>query len=339
MASEEQKEGSKSAVGEQNGTNGAEKSTKQKRSEANGTAENNKKKESTEEDGKSATSSVPSKRKAKAPTEPSKVPRRSARSAPKPETSPVQILNFLLSPASIPFARPKDEQSEVSSDANLRTYSTSALTPFEELMSAVILSRPISHALGVRSIRTLLNPPYEYTTPKKIRAAGAEGRRKALDEARTQHRQKTADELGILADAVVEKLGDGEEDVSLERVRKECEEDVLKERDLLKSNIKGLGNTGLDIFFRRVQGQWPEAYPFMDARTTDAIRKLGLPASADELQSLLDDSWQDLEHEDIDGKDEDEKKRKVFVRLLERAVGADLEHNLDQLLTEAAKME
>ncbi len=55
-----------------------------------------------------------------------------------------------------------------------------------------------------------------------------EGCRKALDRARTQHRQKTAEELVGLADAVVESLGDGEDDVSLERVRKECDHDVEK---------------------------------------------------------------------------------------------------------------
>lgn len=65
--------------------------------------------------------------------------------------------------------------------------------------------------------------PYKFTTPKAIREAGPEGRRDALDRSRTQHRQKTADELGALADAVVETLGDGEDDVGLERVRGEAE--------------------------------------------------------------------------------------------------------------------
>ena len=56
------------------------------------------------------------------------------------------------------------------------------------------------------------------------------GRRKALDTARTQHRQKTADELGRLADAIVETLGEGEDDVGLERVREESGKDVQKVR-------------------------------------------------------------------------------------------------------------
>ena len=95
-------------------------------------------------------------------------------------------------------------------------------------MCAVILSRPISHALGLRTIRTLLNDPYGFTTPKKIRDGGFESVIKAVNQARTQHRQKTAEELVILADAAVDHLGDGDEDVTLERVQRECDHDWQK---------------------------------------------------------------------------------------------------------------
>ena len=174
---------------------------------------------------------VPSKRKAKAPSSPSKAPRRSARGAPQSNPRPLQVLQFLLSDASLKFSRPKDEiEALTSSEEDIRTYGSLSFTPFEELLCAVILSRPISHALGVRSIRTLLNAPYEYKTPQALREAGSDGRRKALDKAKTQHRQKTADELGGLADAVVEVLGTGDDDTALERVREESSKDVEKVR-------------------------------------------------------------------------------------------------------------
>lgn len=92
----------------------------------------------------------------------------------------------------------------------------------------MVLSRPISHALGLRSIRTIFNDPWKLNTPESLREAGPDGRRKALDEARTQHRQKTADELGLLAGVLVDKLGDDEDDVAMERVRRECNYDVEK---------------------------------------------------------------------------------------------------------------
>ena len=174
-------------------------------------------------------SAIPSKRKAKTNNVPAKAPRRSARSAAQVQPHPVRLINYLLSPNSLDSCRPKDEIEDVKNrESDVRTYSSSTFSPFEELMCAVILSRPISHGLGLRSIRTLFNEPYHFTTPKRIREAGFEPVRKALDEARTQHRQKTAEELVLLADAVVEHLGDGDEDVSLERVRRECDHDWEK---------------------------------------------------------------------------------------------------------------
>ncbi|KAL8831666.1 MAG: hypothetical protein Q9191_000744 [Dirinaria sp. TL-2023a] len=297
---------------------------------------------------------IPAKRKAKskAKDEPSKAPRRSARGAPQTPIEPVKMVNLLLSSDSIDLCRPKDETEDLKNRGNIKTYSISAFSPFEELVCAVILSRPISHALGLRSIRTIFNDPHNFTTPKAILKAGAEGRRQALDDAKTQHRQKTAEELGLLADLANGTLGDGEDDVSLEKVRIDGQHDQEKvskvngdlslhltspqEREILRKNVKGLGKTGLDIFGRRIQGIWPAFYPFVDQRTAAALEKLGLPADAEDLDKLLTERWEEFEIRDIDAKDDDEKKRKAFVRVLERAIGADLEGNTDAFKTKAA---
>lgn len=178
---------------------------------------------------------VPSKRKAATKDEPSKAPRRSARGAQSASTDPVKILRFLLSPDAVDLCRPKDETEDLKTrGSGIKTYSASTFTPFEELISAVILSRPISHALGLRSIRTIFNEPWNFTTVKALQDAGSEGRRAALDEARTQHRQKTAEELGLLADALVERLGDNEDDVSMERIRRESEYNAVKVSDRIQ---------------------------------------------------------------------------------------------------------
>ena len=301
-------------------------------------------------------SSVPSKRKADAPLPPPKAARRSARTAPESPLDPLKTLQILLSPSSLSFCRPSDEIADLEArGSDLVTYSSSNFSPFEELACAVILSRPISHALGLRSIRTLFNEPYEFNSPKAMREAGAEGRRKALDEAKTQHRQKTAEELGALADAVVETIGDGEEDVRLEKVRRDAGNDVDKvdremvewnsrqadlrwqEKEFLKKNVKGLGKIGLDIFFRRIQAEWKEAYPFADQKTLGALKKLALPDSAEGLKKLLDENWKDLHTEDIVAEDDESKRRKAFVRILERAVGADLEGKIDKVKAEAGR--
>lgn len=140
----------------------------------------------------------------------------------------------------------------------------------------------------------------------------------------------------ILANAVVEDIGTGENDTSLERVRKESGYDGGRERELLKKSIKGLGKTGLDIFARRIQGAWPEFYPFADDRSIEAIKTLGLGENAEKLKDLIDKHWSQLERRDMAASDENEEKRKAFARVLERAVGAQLEGNLDTVKAETA---
>lgn len=266
---------------------------------------------------------------------------KAARHSSETKSKSATILQYLLRPAALELCRPNDESkalAESKDKANLRTYSSSTLTPFEELLCAAVLSRPISHALGHRSIRTILNPPYNFTTPKSIREAGKEKCHEAMFDAHTQHKEKTAIEIAHIADVVAEKFG-GEEDTSLEEVRKQTKRDVGKERELLRSSIKGVGPTGLDIFFRRVQWLWTEAFPFMDKRTKDAMAALGLPDKAGEMFEALERIWEDLDAGEVAGKDENERKRRAFVVVLERAVGAHLEKKSETVLEEAGKTE
>ncbi|KAI7282785.1 hypothetical protein KC345_g3300 [Hortaea werneckii] len=277
-------------------------------------------------------------KKANASDEPAKAPRRSGRGALKAQPSKQQLLNFLLSDSASVLCRPDDETEDMKNRGNIRTYSTSVLTPFEELTCAVILSRPISHRLGLRTIRTILNPPYGFTSAKAVQDAGNEKHIQAVWDARTQHKEKTAGEIGMIADVVLEKFtaeGD-KEGTQLERVRTECNKDVEKEREMLKSNIKGLGRTGLDIFFRRVQWQWEAGYPFVDGKSAQSLYKLGLPDEGEELHKLIEQHWEKLETKQLAGEDEKAKKRRALVVVLERATGADLEGESEAVVEAAA---
>ncbi|GME23166.1 Endonuclease, partial [Neofusicoccum parvum] len=204
----------------------------------------------------------------------------------------------------------------------------------EGRLAAVVLARPVAHALGQRAVRALLNPPRALATPAAVREAGAEGRVEALVEARTLHKEKTAEELGGCAEVVGERWGD---DGGLEGVREEGGWSVEGERRVLKEGVKGLGETGLDIFCRRVQWLWEEVYPFVDGRTKGALEELGLPGEAEELRDLLEREWDGLGVKDIALKDEEEKKRRAFVIVLERAVGASLEKKVQEVVDEAAR--
>jgi len=292
-------------------------------------------------EAKPSTTKESSKKRKKAPDQhddPQKAPRRSGRGALKSEPSQHQLLNYMLSKDAEELCRPDDETEDVKSRGDIRTYSSSALNPFEELLCAVILSRPISHRLGVRAIRTILNDPYNFTSAKAVQAAGKEKHHQALWDARTQHKAKTAEEIGLVADVVLDKFtkDDDEEGTNMQKIREDCNRDVPKEREYMKSSIKGLGKTGLDIFFRRVQWIWDAGYPFVDDRTRQSLRKLGLPEEGQELEKLMGELWSKLETDRLAGDDEAAKKRRAFVTLLERATGSDLEGKQDALLQAAA---
>ena len=196
----------------------------------NGQAEEGRATEAAEEASeelKSKKSAVPKKRKAENDDKPTKAPRRSARGTEKTPVDPVKVINFLLSPEASDLCRPKDEAAAIAEKGDgFRTYSSQEFSPFEELVCAAILSRPISHTLGLRSIRTLLNEPYSFTSPKVIMEAGFDKVRIALDNAKTQHRQKTAEQLCNLATVTSENFSESQDDVSMEKVRKDSSKDV-----------------------------------------------------------------------------------------------------------------
>jgi len=277
--------------------------------------------------------------KATATDEPRKASRRSGRSVARNEPSKQQLLNYMISPAAAELTRPDDELEDVKSRGDIKTYSASVLNPFEELLCAVILSRPISHRLGLRTIRTVLNDPYDFNSAKALKDAGDEKRLQSVYDARTQHKDKTAAQMGIIADAVLQNFtSDSDKDgTQLQKLRDECGDDVDAAADQLKAQIKGLGKTGLEIFFRRVQWIWTAAFPNIDGRTADSLRMLGLPQDGSELETLIEDNWKKLETKHLAGDDEAAKKKRAFVVLLERATGAQLEQKIDAVLGAAAE--
>ena len=280
------------------------------------------------------------KRKAGADTEQSsKAARRSTRGAGK-TTSVNQLpttLNYMLSEDAQELCRPQDESEDVTS-RDFKTYS-SIMNPFEELLSALILSRPISHRLGIRSIRTVLNDPYSFNSAKAVRDAGEEKRTQALWDAKTQHKDKTAAQLGYLADVVWEKFtSNGDETgTQLAKVLEDNDHDVKQVLEQLKKEIKGFGDTGADIFLRRVQWieGWHRAFPFIDGKSQHALEELGLPSDAQELRQVIESHWSKLETKHLAGNDEAVQQRRAFVIVLERATGAQLEGKLDEMLKAA----
>ncbi|KAI9731865.1 MAG: hypothetical protein M1818_007730 [Claussenomyces sp. TS43310] len=289
-------------------------------------------------------------------SDPHKAPRRSSRSradsAPSTKSSPLKIIQFLLSPKSEPLytrhdakrhdaasSSPTAQQKTATQPSAARGYFSADLTPWEQLLCAVILSRPISHTLGQRTIATILNPPYVYTTPREVRRAGPDGVHAAMEAARTQHRQKTAAEICAAADVVLDRFargggddGDGDGDgTDLRGLREAVAGDdiVAGVRKLLMDNIKGVGQTSCDIFLRRVQAcpGWDAVFPYIDDKTRTALEKLGLPAEAPDLVRLIEDNSENLNVEGQGDGDDDDTTKRCFILILERALGISLEGN------------
>jgi len=205
-------------------------------------------------------------------------------------------------------------------------YPQSALTPFQNLVAASILSKPLSHKLGLRTIQTLLNPPFSLLTLKDLDEAGYEGRRKVMWEARTQHKERTASLLGDLCEGIKELCGDEEEDLSdLKGVREKIEgcdtpKDAQETIVSVLTKIKGIGPGVASIFLRRIQRDWEEIFPYIDDRSLKAARAFGL---------VSDDGGAEELKEKVGG------DREKYVRIVDVLVGLELEKKIDNALETA----
>jgi hypothetical protein len=77
------------------------------------------------------------------------------------------------------------------------------------------------------------------------------------------------------------------------------------------TGVQGHRDTGVDIFFREVQGEWDELYPFVDGRAAESAARLGLPRDGGKLADLV--------------------PRKDFTRLVAALVRAGLAGAYDEL--------
>jgi hypothetical protein len=253
--------------------------------------------------------------------------------APRPDlkASPLQILKFLLSDACLQICHPSSSDP---TDTTFTTYNQ-LLTPYEELLCAVILSHPIPHTLGLLIIRTLLSPPYEFRNPVAMKTAGSKKILEALESARAQHKETSSVELGALADA----LSNNEWHNDLSKLRALRRNAPESEREALRRSIKGQGKDGLDTFYRRVQWQWDEVYPSIDARAQLVLTKLGLPKRAEGLERMIEVRWGQVGFEDWSYEfNLNQRRMRAFVMVLERAILADLEGRIEEVVEEAAKL-
>ena len=150
---------------------------------------------------------------------------------------------------------------------------------FQLLCASVLFSARIDAEIAAKAARNLKRRGWR--TAAKLADSTWRQRVAALNDAGyTRYQERTATMLGDMADTLLERWGG-----DLRKLRDEADRDPTRERRLLK-RLKGLGDTGVDIFFREAQAGWEELRPFADRRALDAARRLDLGGDAKALARL-----------------------------------------------------
>ncbi len=151
---------------------------------------------------------------------------------------------------------------------------------FQTLCLSLLFSARIRASVAVSAMRALLEAGW--TTAEHMASATRSSRIAVLNEAGYgRFDEKTSTMLGDAADLILQRYrGD------LRRLRSAAGEDPTQERRKLEQ-LKGIGDVGVDIFFRDIQAVWPELYPFADSKSLEAAKALGLPQDSRKLAECV----------------------------------------------------
>ncbi|BBA95871.1 putative endonuclease III-like protein [Actinacidiphila reveromycinica] len=134
---------------------------------------------------------------------------------------------------------------------------------------AVAASKELS-AAGLRSPRAMAAATWQ----QRVDALGRGGYRR--------YDERTATQLGDGAELAGSRYGG-----DLRGMRARADGDVAELRRELRE-FPGMGPAGADIFLREAQAVWPEVAPYLDAKTLQGARLLGLPEAPARLTELAD---------------------------------------------------
>lgn len=179
---------------------------------------------------------------------------------------------------------------------------------FRWLVASILFSARISAATAISAARALDDAGWR--TAKAMAESTWEQRTRVLNRSGyARYDESTSRMLGESATMLVERYGG-----DLRKLREAAGEDPQEERKLLKE-FKGLGDVGVDIFFREAQATWSELYPFLDKRALDAAGELGLPKDPAALAETV--------------------SRRDFPRLATALARTALAHDADEIRHEA----
>ncbi|HMB10835.1 hypothetical protein [Saliniramus sp.] len=151
---------------------------------------------------------------------------------------------------------------------------------FRWLVASILFSARINADIACAAARALSEAGWR--TPQAMAESTWEERTEVLNQAGyARYDESTSRMLGESAQMLLEQYkGD------LRILRETAGAKPQAERKRLKA-FKGLGDVGVDIFFREVQSIWDELYPFLDKHALDAADQLGLPRDPGTLAGLV----------------------------------------------------
>ena len=140
---------------------------------------------------------------------------------------------------------------------------------FQLLCASLLFSARIGADIAVSAAKALFGKGW--TTPEKMAGTSWQERTETLNRSRyARYDESTSTMLGETTGLLIEKYkGD------LRNLRSAAGQDPEEERKKLKE-FKGIGDVGVDIFFREVQLVWEELFPFVDGRARKGAEQLGL---------------------------------------------------------------
>lgn len=195
-------------------------------------------------------------------------------------------------------------------EAGIRVGQGTPAPLFQLLVLTLLMSARIRARVAVGAARALFEAGW--TTTSKMADSTWEQRTKVLNQSGyARYDESTSRMLGATVDHLLDAYGG-----DLRKLRDEAERHPRRERELLK-RCKGIGDTGVDLFFREVQIVWDELDPFADDRATSSAAALGLPDTPQALRQLAGDV-------------------EAHVRLVSAAVRSSLAKDTDEVLDIAA---
>jgi len=158
-------------------------------------------------------------------------------------------------------------------ELDIKLESNTRSSIFQLFIATLLFSIRINTRIALEAARAVFEQGW--ITPEKLASSTWQSRIGVLDEAKyVRYDESMSRKLGEMAKVVIERYGG-----DIRRLRETAGRDPARERELLKE-FNGIGDVGVDIFFREIQLNWDELYPFIDKRAAIAAKILDLNANA-----------------------------------------------------------